>query len=717
MRSALSALLCLLSFPLSASAQSPHDPARLFPREAPVQASANRPMRLPLPAEVLTATQGDLSDLRLHDASGFDVPYLIDSGARPEPHPTSFDVEPLSITRRVVRGDSLIAQWEEVLEVAVPGDAPPEGRWRLWIDSGAADFVRAITVTRLDEDARVELAQATVFRLPEPVRERLFVDLPADAMRAGARLEVRLSGEGGYIEPTLRFTAHRGATAPPVHRIPLTEMGVRTTGGSTFVELARPAGLVPDRIVLRTDTGSFHRRVRVYDVQQGRAPVEIAAADVFRVREIAGAEQLEIDLRRARGERLRLEIVDGDSPPLSGLAITAEVRAPALIFDPLASELWLRFGGGRARAPSYALQRLSGTRLGAQLLDAADGLPVATLGEIRDNPRFDDGPALAFAMRPGRAPDVATFTHVAPVEVRGAREGLSRLRLPPSVLAAAREDLADLRVIDAEGRQWPYVRSPTDSVDLVDAEIRRAAEDDRSSHYTILPPAAPARVDAIVLHTDAPYLARDYVLWAVRDGEERFVVERGHLERAPNDAAPLRLELPTTRADRFELEIIDGSDAPITLDRVSLSLPSPTLFLAAPDGDYRLLAGDARAEPPVYEIAEATDLLLAVRAADAEVGAARANAAHVVPAWWEGADAHTWILWAVLLLAVVVLGFLTLRLAGAADADAPPAASSGTPADAEPEAAGEDEEAGDEAGGDEPPPSAPGGGGDGPASF
>ena len=121
-----------------------------------------------------------------------------------------------------------------------------------------------------------------------------------------------------------------------------------------------------------------------------------------------------------------------------------------------------------------------------------------------------------------------------------------------------------------------------------------------------------------------------------------------------------------------------------------------------------------RHREPVYEIAEATDLLLAVRAADAEVGAARANAAHVVPAWWEGADAHTWILWAVLLLAVVVLGFLTLRLAGAADADAP-AASSDTPADAEPEAA--DEEAGDEEGGDEPPPSAPGGGGDGPASF
>ena len=157
-----------------------------------------------------------------------------------------------------------------------------------------------------------------------------------------------------------------------------------------------------------------------------------------------------------------------------------------------------------------------------------------------------------------------------------------------------------------------------------------------------------------------------------------------------------------------------GSLITTNAGRLSLSLPSPTPFLAAPDGDYRLLAGDARAEPPVYEIAEATDLLLAVRAADAEVGAARANAAHVVPAWWEGADAHTWILWAVLLLAVVVLGFLPLRLAGAADADAP-AASSDTPADAEPEAA--DEEAGDEEGGDEPPPSAPGGGGDGPASF
>lgn len=703
MRSALT-LLCSLALPLTAAAQSPHDPARLFPREAAVSAPAGRPMRLPLPAEVLAETRGDLSDLRLHDAEGREVSYLVDSGARPSRDPVSFEMEPLSVRRRVQRGDSLIAEWEERLEVSTPGDAPPDSRWRLWIEAGAADFVRDVVVTRLDGEAPEELARATVFRLPAPVRERLWVDLPASVTGA-ARLEVKVTGEGGYLEPTLRFTASPGVVEPPVHRVPLEAIGVRAADGSTFLELERPGGLVPDRLVLRTETGSFHRRVRVHDVQQGRAAVEIAAADVFRVREIEGAEQLEIDLRRARGERLRVEIVDGDSPPLEGLEITAEVRAPALIFDPHAESLWLRFGGGRARAPRYDLQVLGGTRLGARLLEMADNLPVATLGPIRDNPRFDDGPALAFAMRPGRAPEAASFTHVAPVTVSGAREGLSRLRLPPSVLAAAREDLADLRVVGADGRQWPYLRSPSDTVDLVDATVEPGEADARASRYLLVPPAAPARANALVLHTDAPYLARDYVLWAHPSEGERFVIQRGRLERAPNDAAPIRVDFSDTRADRFELEILDGSDAPIAIDRVRLSLPSPTLFLAAPDGDYQLLAGDTRAEPPRYEIEDATDLLLSVRAADATVGAATTNPLHVEPEWWEGADAHTWILWAVLLLAVLVLGGLTLRLA----------------AQPEPEPAGDGERAEEESEEEpeEPPAQEPPAGGEGgePTAF
>jgi hypothetical protein len=76
-------------------------------------------------------------------------------------------------------------------------------------------------------------------------------------------------------------------------------------------------------------------------------------------------EQREIVVRPARGERLRLEIDDGDSPPLDALTVSAVVRQPVLIADlegtgeePAAH---LLFGGHRAHAPRYDLEAVRTT--------------------------------------------------------------------------------------------------------------------------------------------------------------------------------------------------------------------------------------------------------------------------------------------------------------------------------------------------------------------
>src|SRR5881398_2965235 len=145
----------------------------------------------------------------------------------------------------------------------------------------------------------------------------------------------------------------------------------------------------------------------------------------------------------ARGERLRVEIVDGDSAPLDGLAFAAAVRQPSLVFslatgggeEPAAM---LYFGGGRAYAPRYDLAGLlpaSGQALAGERASAAARLrdpsaAMATrLGSVEANPLFDGAPALGFAMRPSS-------------------EGLSLLRLRA-------EDVAHARPI------WPTSASST----------------------------------------------------------------------------------------------------------------------------------------------------------------------------------------------------------------------------------------------------------------
>lgn len=668
--------LALLSITGTAAAQSPNDPARLFPHEAPITigGSPGELHRMPLTAEVLERARPDLADVRVHDERGEEVAFLVDAGSRAWPRDSglsSYPVTPISVDRRIEEGESLAPIWREILRVPPPGNGPEGARWVLRVASSRPSFVRTVVVRFVDGESAVELLRGSVYRFDDPLRERLTLVLPAlpAALTPAPVIEVEVFGEGGYLEPSLHFEATREPVSAPTLTLPLLETARERRGGSTWVELDRPVGIAPDRLRVVTPTANFHRVVRVLDIAQGEPPREIGSGTVFRVQELEGAELLEVDLSTARGETLRVEIVDGDSPALAELTLEAVVRQPVLVFAP-SGPATLRFGGGRARAPQYDLRYFAGTTLGESMVSAR---PLATLGAMRPNPRFDAGPALRFAMRAGRPIELAGYTHVATVTVSEAREGLTELRLPPAALAFARFDLADVRVVDAEGRQWPYLWAQQESHELVAARVSAPEIDDPRSTFTITPPVERARIDRVLVHTPEPYLSRSYVLRGIDDDGRWVELAQGYFSRQPgDDAAPLEIRLGATRGSRFELEVEDGSDAPIALERVELGIASPSLYLAAPEGEYRLLVGDDDASRPEYEIERARALVLAVRAGRGAVGEPAANPAHVEPAWYEAADLSTWLVWALLILAVLVLGIVTLRLARNEPSDPPP---------------------------------------------
>ncbi len=727
MRNAILSCLALFVLVAPASAQAP-DATRLFPFEASIE-GAGEPgamTRVALPAEVMSRARPDLSDVRIHDAGGHEVPYLVGSGVSPWPRAAlavTFAVTPTSVERRIEEGDSLAPTWRETVQVAPPGNVAEGSRWTLILDSNAPRFVRTVVLRFVDGRERTELARASVFRLPDPLRERLSIPLPPlpEAHGRAPRIEIELWGEGGYIEPRIRFRETRAAEPTTTLDVPLEEIGRETRDGTTFVDLARPPGVVPDRIRVETSTGTFYRVLSVSDLRQGWGPSRLGGGSVYRVRELEGAETLEVPVEAAQGETLRVAIEDGDSPALADVRFEAVVRQPVLAFAAPDGSATLRFGGGRVRAPRYDLSALARTGLGEALSDLHTSL--ATLGPVHDNPRFDAGPALAFAMRPGRPVSTADYTHVAQLTVGDTPEGASRIRLPLSVLAAARTNLADLRIVDARDRQWPYVVAPRQESDTVDARMSTPESVDGGSRYTITPPAARANVDRLILRTDAPYLARQYVLFGIDDDGRRVELTRGALSREPNtEPAPLEIELTPIRVSRLELRVEDGNDAPLAFTAASVSVPSPTLFVAAPAGEYWVLVGDPDASAPRYELAQALDLVLSTHASEAEVGEAAANPAHVEPPWYEGQDASTWMVWAVLILAVLVLGLVTLRLARsggdssegsreAAAGDDDPEGGGSARSEAKGEGA-QDEGAQDEGADDEEPPS-----GSAPLSF
>jgi hypothetical protein len=275
-------------------------------------------------------------------------------------------------------------------------------------------------------------------------------------------------------------------------------------------------------------------------------------------------------------------------------------------------------------------------------------------------------PDLRAVMRPAAVLDPGAFTHRIKLSVRASPEGVSRLRLTPEVLSLARADLGDLRVVDAESRQWPYILKPFAVQQLVDVTFAPPVLARGSSRYALQLAAWPAQIDELLIRVDREYLDRPYSLVgkpAGESGAER-VIASGRIVRRVGEAAQASIVVPPVRLDELALVIEDGDDAPLALTKGRAAFTVPDLLLVAPSGDYALLVGDPGASPPRYDLAPAREAILGAAAGVIETGPLGLSPTHRVPvaAGAEG-GAEQYALWGALGLAVVVLAGLALRLA------------------------------------------------------
>jgi len=688
-----------------AESMAPVDVRRLFPREVEVTtevaAGGGGLSRLVLTAEILGDCRPDLSDVRLFDAHGREVPFLVDAGPAPPgvlEERRRHEPRLLDTTRAEVRRDDGPPLRRETFDLSLPDGPPPAGGWDLVATIRPREFVARARVERMAKDGAVTplVAETSLFRLGG-ARPAEKTRLPLPDFR-GARIRVTLETEQPFwLEPGFAFESARVLDRGDRIAVPLERLSSRSDGGRTIVDLERPPGLVPDLLRVETSTANFDRAVTVWDEGPTSVGGALGTGAVFRVAGLVPAGLHEVPVRGARGERLRVEIEDGDSPPLLDLAFAAVVRQPSLIFAlPPApapgagpgggtapaggtgpggrAAAVLRFGGGRAHAPRYDLRgflpgpakSLTGERAEAtaMLYDPAIVRP-ARLGPTRPNPDYDGAPALAFARHPGAGIDPGLFSHVRRIAVPEAPEGLSRLRLAPEDLAVLRPDLSDLRVADAAARQWPYLVDREAATDLVVLSVDgRGRGGAGRSKYDLRPPVAPLLVERILLDTDAGYFDRAFTLEARLAGSDNRTIARGRLTRPIGDPRPVSVDLTPSPVDRLLLTIDDADDAPLLFRSVRARVSLPEIYLTAPAGPYMLLMGAEGQAAPRYELERVRDVVLAVKAAPIEAAPLTANPDRSLGARLGGpARRQTLLLWVVLLAAAAILVTLTLRLA------------------------------------------------------
>ncbi len=675
----------------TADATQPVELRRLFPQEAEVVVAGKGLSRLVLPPAVLKTCRSDLSDLRLFDAREQEVPFLIDAGAeRPAGVEITQRFEPrvLDTARAEVRRRNGPPLRRETLEIGMPASAPQSGAWVLVVEPRQGEFVARVSVDGIGAaGGTVRLVEdGSVFRLAGTrAAEKLRLTLPPFR---GPRLRVVFETEHPFwLEPALRLESARAIERAGKIDVPLEVLSLRSAEGRTVVDLARPRGIVPDLLRIDTSTRTFDRRVEVRDDGPAAGGV-LGSGTIFRVEALVPVGEQEVTLRPARGDRLRVEIEDGDSPALERLTFVAVTRQPSLIFSADAGRAGaafgtLRFGGGRAHAPRYDLAGLlpppsrtvTGRRAeAAALLYDPAAVHAARLGEVHPNATYDGAPALAFAMRPGAVVDRRQFSHLRTLTVPASAEGLSRLRIEPADLAVLSDGLSDLRVADDASRQWPYLLEREAATDLVPLEVERPKSRDGRSRYALRLPVSPMRLDRLILDTGAGFFDREFSLEASttdKKKEEKTLL-RGRLTRPVDDPRPVSIDVPPVRLTSIDLVVEDGDDAPLEFRSAQARVVLPEVFLTAPEGRYALLLGAPDHDPPRYELERVRDVVLAVQAAPIAAGPLESNRDYSLHARLKGQGyRQTAMLWIALSAAVVVLVLLTLRLARR---ESPPAA-------------------------------------------
>jgi hypothetical protein len=680
------ALIVLSSLVAQASAaeDAPGRLDKLFTSRAPIQVEQAGIARLALTPEVLAGSGPGLGDVRILAGDGKEVAYLVDGGIPPgsrvesEEHPKI-----VNVYRGEELRDGAPPLYRESYEIEAPHTA--EGgasRWRLAFRTSRAKFVRRVEIRDgTGADAAVIVVGESIFRLPlgDGAGEKTTLDLPP--FREG-RLTIVLEGDdGSFLEPSFTYTAARELPADGRLARPLVESSRRGADGRTIVELARPRGLVPEVLRFETTTPWFDREVRVLDRRAGAPDSVIGARRIVRMAGVATVESSDVPVRPAAGDVIVVEIADGDSPPLETLVVRATMRQPSLLFAaaaPIAeSDGWfLYFGGGRVGAPHYDVAALlprvgedaSGERAAIVAgLRGPGGVVPASLGAVGPNPAFDRSPLLAFAMRPGAEIDTRLYAHRRTLTVPASLEGLTRVALGPADVARARDDLSDVRIVDAQSRQWPYLLERDFREEAVDLVVRAPERDGTRSSYALAGPATPLRLDALTIDVDQPFVDRPFRLLAKTSGAAdapETTLAQGRIVRRSGERGALRIAFGAARVHSLRLLVDDGNEAPLALRVVAARLPLPELYLTAPEGSYFLLVGNSADTAPSYELARVRDIVLAVSSAALPAGPLDANPAYSASAQpLDRGRLEQAFFWIVLVLTVAILGTVTLRLA------------------------------------------------------
>lgn len=607
-----------------------------------------------------------LNDLRLFDQAGREVPYLL--VYPPQTLQEQTRAIPLPITPK---------KFSSGFEVDLGAPRPVDG---VEVAGLPAPFLKRVQLEGSGDRERwtLLLDQGTLFDLPKEGMRNVQLDFTPGTYRylrltwddsTSARMPlppmVRVRSASSLAAPTAALAVPAGverrASEPGVSRYALRLPGAHLP-------------IVAIRVVVR-DSNVF----RVARVSEARLtggdlyPQVLGSAMLKRtVRGGVVAAALDIPIIPPLEDRLELAVDDGNNPPLAIVSVSAVfAQLPFVVFStPDARALTAKYGAPSLGVPRYDLEALrdSAASLAFTAAHWGDAVHLTPSADARGG----EGVPMI-----GAPIDVERFRWSR--AIADTSPGLATLPLDAAVLAHSR--LVDLRIVDAQDRQVPYLfehmSGPLDdtlpALEPIASPERSTTEAGVVSRYRIHLPYDSLAGAHLVLHTSARVFRRHVRLLIPALETQRR--EPGTLISAnqadwvhaeqETPAPALALDLPRIGKDDAVLEVQEGDNTPLPLDAPELLLPGYRLrFVGDGTGALRLMYGRHDLATPRYDIALLAPRLIGVPATDvamATEGNALTPPTNAIPVR---------IFWGALVAAVLVLLVIVAKLVRAEPAPA-----------------------------------------------
>jgi hypothetical protein len=618
--------------------------------DQPVSIGTNGLIKFEVPLETLDHARPGLEDLRLYDAQGVEIPFLVE---RPVEVPAT--VQTVRNLQVKLQTGATVAVVETGLTQAMDG---------VVLESPARDFIKSTLVEgsqdgktwrMLEEGAPVfrQAFGASQMQLAVPAGKWAWLRVTLDDRRSAP-----IPITGAKIQPA-------GPQFAPAQPLDVRVVERENDAGHTRLTLRMPAApIVLAGLTIETPESLFSRHVTLSRprMEENEIHETVLAEGTFYRMALEGSPTVS-NLTFGRDivipvKELTMTIENGDSPPLAITTVRATRRpvyATCLAQAP--GSYHLLSGNPACDAPRYDLASL--------VRDVSGRWVPSRAGALVTNAAYRQTVPLPEVPETGAALDTREWKYRKSIAIM--QSGVQQFELDLEVLSKASRDLHDLRLV-REGRQIAYLVERPRLSRRFSPVVEKVPDSRRPSlsrwKLTLPQPSLP--IIRLQAQTEAPFFKRDVALW------EQVPDERGNLNdiqrgtvswvRSLNQArTPLLMDISGPLAtDAVFLEMENGDNPPLAVDRIEMEYAVARLiFKASGEGTVYLYYGNPKAHRPQYDIDLAARQMFAEEKHKVSAGAGEELRGHV---FYRFGGAAGWMFWGVLCLVVVGLVVVITRL-------------------------------------------------------